>query len=78
MEPGKWKGRKNCRDGMAVCSMDLKIEKFKSSHKSTRMTGARFRCCIAPETFVLISEGKIKYMRHGNIDVREKSSCMYP
>ena len=63
---------KKCDDGMALCSMDLKIEEDQgAAGNDAGMTGAEFRCCIVAETFVLISEGKIKLMLHGHIHFDE-------
>ena len=68
--PGKWKGVKRCGEGMAICSMDLKIEEFQGDwphQNDAGMSGGRFRCCIVPETAVLIFQGNLKHTRHGYI-----------
>ena len=52
---------KRCDEGMAVCSMDLRIEPEQGIENNAGMSGARFRCCIVPEAAVLISQGNLKH-----------------
>ena len=50
------KNKAMCNEGMAICAMDVKMS-------GSSVTGTRFRCCILPETNVLISEGKLRHTR---------------